>query len=346
MAKSFDIRSPLRHPRAVSNQSQSDAAPRTSVVIVSWNRLADLARAIASLRAQQGPPPEIIVVDNGSTDGTADHLRSGACGPLTLAAAPRNLGASVARNIGIRLARGEFVAFMDSDAVALDFSLLALLVARLESDATLAAVAPAIYRDPERRETWLMGGYFLRGYYHDHPRSLTEWRNPDMVSTCFSLWRADLLRRIGGFNPAYPYCFEDCELSIRARDTGLALAIEPTVGVWHNLSSDGRVRSDASWEHYHYIARAVNRFQLVRLGLVGFLREFAWRQTAAGRALHRFVYVQAPLGRLQHAWIRWGVPVATLLNWRDIRAQERRRNWVENAPMHEVRVESVTGAPK
>lgn len=294
--------------------------PQISVVLVAWNRRADLERAIRSLRAQDHPRTELVVVDNGSTDGTGEMLRSGSLGPMTLCSAPRNLGASVARNVGIGVATGELTAFMDSDAELPDPDALSRLADALAADARLAAVAPAIYSDTARSRVWLLGGYFLRGCYHDHARSTRETADPDVLSTCFSLWRTEALRQSGGFDPAYPFCFEDCDLSVRVRAAGWRLGVCPDVSAIHHCSADGRVREYPSFAHRLYIERSANRHMIQRMGVARYLREVAWLLGRGGRDLRRGIYAGYPLDAWRKARLFLGVPVSTLARYPAIRA--------------------------
>ncbi len=87
--------------------------PRISVVIPSFNRLHTLPRALDSVRAQTVPPDEIIVVDDGSSDGTARHLARYYKDVKCMV--QKHAGVSAARNGGIRAARGDWIALLDSD---------------------------------------------------------------------------------------------------------------------------------------------------------------------------------------------------------------------------------------
>lgn len=92
--------------------------PTISVVLPTHNRLTTLGRAIQSVLAQSFSQIELIVVDDGSTDGTAEFLRASVKGPrvrVIMHSAPRGPGA--ARNAGVRAARADWVAFQDSDDV-------------------------------------------------------------------------------------------------------------------------------------------------------------------------------------------------------------------------------------
>jgi glycosyltransferase involved in cell wall biosynthesis len=96
-----------------------------SVVIPSYNRAAQIANAIESVRSQTHQNLEILVVDDGSTDETMSVLN--ALSPpesrLRILSHPRNLGAQAARNTGIRAATGSWIAFLDSDDTYLPDSL-------------------------------------------------------------------------------------------------------------------------------------------------------------------------------------------------------------------------------
>jgi glycosyltransferase involved in cell wall biosynthesis len=84
-----------------------------SVIIPTYNRAHVLARAIESVRVQTLKPAEIIVIDDGSEDGTAQLMRSRF--PECRYVYQKNRGVSCARNVGIRMASGDWLAFLDSD---------------------------------------------------------------------------------------------------------------------------------------------------------------------------------------------------------------------------------------
>lgn len=89
--------------------------PAVSVVIPTYNRQAALARALRTVVAQSYGDWELIVVDDASTDGTEAVVRSSGDGRLAYVRHPQNRGGGAARNTGIRLAQGKYVAFLDSD---------------------------------------------------------------------------------------------------------------------------------------------------------------------------------------------------------------------------------------
>lgn len=315
--------------------------PKISVIIVSWNRRDDLAVALASLRNQNYPCLEIIVVDNGSTDGTVEMLRAGGYGPLTLYRADRNLGASVARNIGLRLAAGDLAAFMDSDAELLGENVLQDLTRRLLADSKLGAVGPAIYLDADCKDPWFLGGYYIRGLYCDQVRAKKDWLDPEYLSTCFSIWRKPLVDKLGGFDPALPYGFEDNDLSWRVLKAGYKLAVDPDVRVRHHLSQASRIRAEKDgWSHFRYDERARNLLQLRRLGFWGYLKEEAWQWSAEGRRQRHFIFLNAPLRRSQKLSLCTTVPLSTMVEAIGGRLIDP-RNWLRDLIVPEAAVEKL-----
>jgi glycosyltransferase involved in cell wall biosynthesis len=91
------------------------ASPPVSVVIPAYNRAASIVAAIDSVLRQTFADFELIVVDDGSTDGTLAAAATITDPRLRLVPAPRNLGAAGARNLGVEEARGRWIAFQDSD---------------------------------------------------------------------------------------------------------------------------------------------------------------------------------------------------------------------------------------
>ncbi|GGK08949.1 glycosyltransferase [Luteimonas terricola] len=88
--------------------------PETSVIIPTWNRRGLIARAVDSVLAQTRPVEEIIVVDDGSSDGTGEYLAE-RYGERIICVRQDNAGVSAARNRGLALARGRYLALLDSD---------------------------------------------------------------------------------------------------------------------------------------------------------------------------------------------------------------------------------------
>jgi glycosyltransferase involved in cell wall biosynthesis len=93
----------------------SNRLPRVSVVMPAWNRADTILMAVESVLRQSFTDFELLVVDDGSTDGTMEALAEVTDPRLQRLTNPRNMGPSAARNTGIRAAQADWVAFQDSD---------------------------------------------------------------------------------------------------------------------------------------------------------------------------------------------------------------------------------------
>ncbi len=115
----------------------SAGGPLVSVIIPAYNAAQFLREAVASVRAQGYSPIEIVIVDDGSTDNTAETIRSLGEGIRYVRQA--NAGPAAARNRGLAEARGEWVAFLDGDDLW-PADKLRVQAARLEADPSLDVV--------------------------------------------------------------------------------------------------------------------------------------------------------------------------------------------------------------
>lgn len=222
--------------------------PLVTVVTLTHNKLAYTARCLASWLRTDYAPWELVVVDNGSTDGTrawlgdfrAEAERSGVA--LTLVANDANIGCSTARNQGLARARGEFVAFADNDVALRSADWLRALAGRLARNPALGMVGPKlVYPVPPyaiqcagvgiaRSGRVLFRG---RGEPRDDPRYNAEGDVQCLISAC-CLARRSALAACGGFDEAFnPVEFEDFDLCYRMRAAGWRVAYVPAVEMYH-----------------------------------------------------------------------------------------------------------------
>jgi glycosyltransferase involved in cell wall biosynthesis len=133
-------------------------APRLSVLIPSWNAASSIERAMASILEERAVPLECVVIDDGSTDGTADVVQAVADRDprVVLVRLPTNQGVSNARNRGLEVVRGEWLAFLDADDRLLPGGVAALMRPTADPE-VLAVIGQRIWTDGE--QTWLSKVY-------------------------------------------------------------------------------------------------------------------------------------------------------------------------------------------
>jgi GT2 family glycosyltransferase len=219
-----------------------------AAILVSWNRADDLARAIGSILAQELPPGlslRLLVLDDGSTDGTATALRSIAARDPRVQCwrGSRNLRPAVARNLLLGKVTEQYVLFLDSDAYLQSPNALARFADFLDGHPNHAVVGGTIWSDDAHAQPpFLIGGYLTPMLHADLPRWRTEHEAPHFLSSCCSLWRTEAIRRVGGFDPFYGHGIEDVDLCLRVVRAGGLLQVLPDAWSVHAMSDLGRHR--------------------------------------------------------------------------------------------------------
>lgn len=180
--------------------------PRASAIITTFNRRDFLLEAVDSVLGQTYRDFELIVVDDGSTDGTGETLKI--YGDKLIYAYQNNQGVSAARNRGIELARGEFIAFLDSDDLWLPKK-LQIQIAFMEQHPE----AQTCYTD----EIWVRRGVRVNPKKRHAKHS--GWIYPYCLPLCIispssALMRKNLFSLVGTFDLRLPVC-EDYDLWLR-----------------------------------------------------------------------------------------------------------------------------------
>jgi GT2 family glycosyltransferase len=255
-------------------------APRLSVVTALYNCLPLTQAMVAALPATlpAGMDYEVILVDDGSTDGTREWLATLAP-PFRVVLNASNLGYAAANNHGAALARGEYLALLNNDLVLRPGWLEPMLAAH-HSLGGRAGVIGNIQTDARTGETDHVGIVFNHQGKPEHDRARplpgSRWLfpvrpMPAVTGACMLLTTA-LWRELGGFDEAYINGCEDVDLCLRAAAAGRINAVARRSVIGHHISSSpGRKRRDEA--NTQRLARQW-RATLVRLGVPAWCRAY------------------------------------------------------------------------
>lgn len=202
--------------------------PRISVVVATYNGASTLRGCLDSLKQQRYPDYEIVVVDDGSTDDTASIL---AQYDGLVVVSQENRGLSAARNAGIQAARGDIVAFTDSDCVADPDWLYHIALALTRS--RLAGVGGPNLTPREENPLHRCVGYAPGHATH----VLLDEELAEHVPGCnMAFWRHALLA-VDCFDPQYRKAGDDVDVIWRLQDRGYTIGFAPGAFVWHHRRS-------------------------------------------------------------------------------------------------------------
>jgi GT2 family glycosyltransferase len=223
-----------------------EPAPRVTVVVVTWQGAHLLGPCLRSL-ARQTLPHEVLVVDNASTDDTADVLAS--YPEVRVIRNDANLGFAGGAQQGLDAARGEWVAFLNNDAVA-EPGWLAALVTAAEADPQVAAVtSQLLLADSDPPQVNNAGVVLLPTLYGTDraagadPADVAEPTEVFGFSGGAALLRRSTAVAVGGFPARFFLYYEDTDLSWRLRLAGWSIRYEPTAVVHHRHAASSDMSS-------------------------------------------------------------------------------------------------------
>lgn len=233
--------------------------PSVAVVLVNWNNREDTLACLESLAHLAYRDFGVILVDNGSTDGSLEVLRERA--DVDLIENGENLGIARANNVGIARARErgfEMIMLLNNDT-EVDPDMLGVLVDALEADPRVGVVGPKMYYHSEPDVIWYAGGVVHpwrgdcshRGYGEKDTGQYDDEAETDYVTSCCMLARASLYEELGGIDPYYFIYFDETDFCLRAARAGHKVVYVPRAKLWHKVSrSMGGAGSARYWHHY------------------------------------------------------------------------------------------------
>jgi GT2 family glycosyltransferase len=216
-------------------------APLVSIIVVNYNGMAHLQECLNALSAQHYPAFEVLVVDNGSTDGSPAYIAAN-YPEVRYITSGSNLGYSGAVNLALNYASGTYIAVLNMDAMV-EPDWLGPLVAFLEMHSEVGAVTPKIvlYHQPDRinalgQNVHVTALGFNRAFNRpDQPDATAPIKVSGLHGAAFVL-RKSLLEQMGGMNEACFLYHEDVDLSWMVQLMGYDIYCLPTAVVRHKYT--------------------------------------------------------------------------------------------------------------
>ncbi len=220
--------------------------PLTCIVVLNWNGAKETIACLESLVEVMSPDCRVLVVDNGSTDGSPEKIRK-AFPALEQLCLPANLGYAGGNNAGFRLVQelqAEFVIFLNNDTIV-DAGFFAPLVETLLLQPLAGMAAPKIFYWNRPDVLWYAGGVVklstgLICHVGLRQKDAPEFDRPgstDYATGCCFAMRCRDFEAVGGFDESFAMYAEDVELSLRVRALGKSIEYVPSSRVWHKVSA-------------------------------------------------------------------------------------------------------------
>lgn len=233
----------------------ASARARAHIIVVNWNGREDTLSCLESLGKLEGGPYKIIIVDNGSTDGSAKAIRI-RFPDVSILEAGRNLGFAGGVNLGLRRAISDGASrliLLNNDTIVDKGFATELLKA---ADVTGAGIiCSKVYFYDRSDVIWYAGAWFCnllgygrhRGFGQKDTGQFDRVEETPRPSACAMLVTAELCDKIGLMDERY-FCYcEDMDWGMRARKAGFKVVYAPGSRVWHKVSaSSGGVSTGRS----------------------------------------------------------------------------------------------------
>lgn len=216
------------------------------IVVLNWNGAEDTLACLESLAVVRSPSCRVLIVDNGSTDGSVERIRE-AFWDIELLLLPSNIGYAGGNNAGFRrvLELGaEFVIFLNNDTLV-DAGFCVPLVETLQRNPSAGIAVPKIFYLNRPDTLWYAGGVVnlstgLIRHVGIRKKDAPQFDRPGVTGyatgCCFAMRCRDF-EAVGGFDEGFRMYAEDVDLSLRIRSRGMTINYVPSSRVWHKVSA-------------------------------------------------------------------------------------------------------------
>ncbi len=215
---------------------------RVSIIILNWNGRHLLDDCLSSVLAQSYDDFEVIIVDNGSTDGSpqwiAEHYPQ-----VRLERLSENRGFCGGNNFGISRSRGEYIVLLNNDT-KVDENWLEPLVSTMDFDATIAACDSKVLYFDQPDLIWMCGAQYAvsgsvtgRGHLERDGVQYSTVCDVFAAVACSAMYRRFVFDQIGWLDEDFFAGYEDIDLSFRSRLLGYRIVNVPESRVYHKVSA-------------------------------------------------------------------------------------------------------------
>lgn len=220
--------------------------PKVCCVVLTWNDKENVIECLESMSHLTYSHLEIVVSDNGSTDGTIEAIKS-QFPEVILLENGKNLFWAGGNNVGIEYALehdADYIFLLNNDIIV-DPELVSELVKVGESDPKIGALGPKIYYYNADKKLWYAGAkiYFWRGIARhigireEDRGQYDELTTTDYVTGCALMIKREVVEKIGLIDPTYIAYGEDADWSHRAKLAGYKLVYVPAAVMWHKIGA-------------------------------------------------------------------------------------------------------------
>jgi GT2 family glycosyltransferase len=284
-------------------------AKHISIIVVNWNNASDTIACIDSIRDIQYSPFDIIVVDNGSHDGSADRIQA-AANDITLIRNDRNLGFAGGNNVGIEyaLAQGTDAVLLLNNDTIVDPEILNAFDEASEAMPDVGFLAAKIYYHDDPTRLWMGLPRWDPNtcrFEHDGLNEIDDGKRFTTISEvayacgCALFAPATTLRRIGLMEPSFFCYFEEVDWCLRAANQGLRSYYVPNAKIWHKVSATSggkqapiikyyRTRNQLLLARRQFAGRT--RGRMVCRVLTDELKTLSWREASLLQTLKRIYW--------------------------------------------------------
>ncbi len=299
-----------------SDKSQRAQESKNVVaVVLAWNHLHDTIECLASLVKTEYENFHIILVDNGSSDGTSEKSKA-QYPTIEIVRIEENIGIARGYNRGIKAAllRGaQYVIILNNDTIV-DPNMVAELVNAISNNPSAAMVMPKILlHDTEESRLWCAGAKWqnfpprvkLIGANVSDGPPYDRFHYLEYAPSCCLLMTKESLSEVGLFDPAYYFYFDDWDLSERFRKHGYKILFAPNAVMWHKVSVTTQ-KSSKPYQWWFVMGESSVRFYLTHKSPFILLMNTLWFCT---RELAKLKFIRVPpyfFGVLSGLTNHWG----------------------------------------